>query len=329
MRILITGGAGFIGSHLTEALLQRGDEVSIVDNLSTGTPENISHLLSHPSLELTKGSVTDLYLMERLAEPCDQIYHLAAAVGVRLIMERPLETIETNIRGTEIILQVASRFNCKVAIASTSEIYGKNSSGPLGEDHDRVMGSVKKQRWAYANTKTLDEFLALAYYRDRGLQVVILRFFNTVGPRQSGEYGMVIPRFVRQALAGEPIRVFGDGRQTRCFCHVSDTVRGMMALMDHPNAVGDVFNLGNPAEIAIEDLAKKVKAMTGSASPIVSVPYGEAYGEGFEDMKRRVPDLTKIGALVGYEPQMDLESTLRSVIEHFQKAQPPTPKVAP
>lgn len=327
MRILITGGAGFIGSHLAEALLRRGDEVHIIDNFSTGRPENISHLFSHPRLELTRGSITDLPLMERLAERCEQVYHLAAAVGVRLIMERPLETIETNIRGTEVVLRAGSRFGRKVLLASTSEIYGKNSSGPLLEDHDRVMGAVKKQRWAYANTKALDEFLALAYHREKGLPVVVVRLFNTVGPRQTGEYGVVIPRFVQQALAGEPIRVFGDGRQTRCFCHVADAVRGMMALMEHPGAIGDVFNLGNSVEITLEELAKKVKAMTGSPSPIVFVPYGEAYGEGFEDMRRRLPDLGKIQALVGYEPQMDLEATLRSVIDHFQKTRPP--QVAP
>ncbi|MBI2879994.1 MAG: GDP-mannose 4,6-dehydratase [Candidatus Tectomicrobia bacterium] len=318
MRILVTGGAGFIGSHLTEALLCRGDRVTVLDNLSTGDLRNIKHLLDDPNLEFIEGSVTDAELTERLVSPSDQVYHLAAAVGVRLIMERPVETIETNVWGTEMVLRATHAHMKKVLIASTSEVYGKNSSGPLKENDDRVMGSVMKQRWAYANTKTLDEFLALAYHRERNLPVVVVRLFNTVGPRQTGAYGMVIPNFVQSALAGEPIRVFGDGRQSRCFCHVSDVVRGLMGLMEHPGALGEVFNIGNPVEISIGDLAHRVKEMTGSPSEIIFIPYEDAYGQGFEDMRRRVPDLTKVRNLIGFEPQVPLDQILQSIIDYFR-----------
>ncbi|MFQ5691412.1 MAG: GDP-mannose 4,6-dehydratase [Nitrospinota bacterium] len=320
MRVFVTGGAGFIGSHLTEVLLERGDQVTILDDLSTGDLRNLDSLRDHPRLELVEGSVADAERVDRLVGRADQVYHLAAAVGVRLIMERPVQTIETNVWGTEAVLRAAHAHEKKILIASTSEVYGKNSSGPLKEDDDRVMGSVMKQRWAYANTKTLDEFLALAYHRERGLPVVIVRLFNTVGPRQTGTYGMVIPNFIQWALAGEPIRVFGDGRQSRCFCHVSDTVRGLTALMDHPGAVGQVFNVGNPVEITIGELAQRVKEMTGSSSEIEFVPYEEAYGEGFEDMRRRVPDLTKIRELIGFEPEIQLDEVLKSIIDHFRGA---------
>ncbi len=321
MHILVTGGAGFIGSYLTEAHLARGDRVTILDDLSTGNLKNVEPLADDPNVEFVEGSVTDAELTDRHVSQADRVYHLAAAVGVRLIMERPIETIETNVWGTEVVLRAAHAHMKKVLIASTSEVYGKNSSGPLKEDDDRVMGSVMKQRWAYANTKTLDEFLALAYFRERNLPVVIVRLFNTVGPRQTGAYGMVIPNFVQSALADEPIRVFGDGRQSRCFCHVSDAVRALMGLMDHPDAVGQVFNIGNPSEITIEDLACRVKEMTGSRSEIQRVPYEEAYGKGFEDMRRRVPDLTKVGNLIGFEPKIELDQILQSIIDHFRSVQ--------
>jgi UDP-glucose 4-epimerase len=318
MHILITGGAGFIGSHLTEAHLARGDHVTILDNLTTGTSKNVEHLLNHTNLHFVEGSVTDAGLVEQLVNQVDQIYHLAAAVGVRLIMEKPVETIETNVWGTEAVLRAAQAHNKKVLLASTSEVYGKNGAGALKEDDDRVMGSVMKHRWTYANTKTLDEFLSLAYWKEYKLPVVIVRLFNTVGPRQTGAYGMVIPNFIQSALVGEPIRVFGDGDQTRCFCHVSDTVRALMGLMEHTNAVGEVFNIGNPKEISIKELAYRVKEMTGSSSEIVFVPYEEAYGSGFEDMKRRVPSLTKIKNLLGFEPKITLDQILKSTIGHFK-----------
>ncbi|MFQ5912882.1 MAG: NAD-dependent epimerase/dehydratase family protein [Nitrospinota bacterium] len=318
MNILVTGGAGFIGSHLLEALLARGDRVTVLDNLSTGDLGNIEHLLGNPDLEFVEGSVTDAGLTDRLVGRSDQVYHLAAAVGVKLIMERPVETIETNVWGTEMVLRAAHAHMKKVLIASSSEVYGKNSSGPLKESDDRVLGSVMKHRWAYANTKTLDEFLALAYFQEKNLPVVIVRLFNTVGPRQTGAYGMVIPNFVQSALAGEPIRVFGDGRQSRCFCHVSDAVRGLMGLIDHPDALGEVFNIGNSLEISIEALARRIKELTGSPSEIVYVPYEEAYGEGFEDMKRRIPDLTKVRELIGFRPSIHLDRILPSIIDHFK-----------
>jgi len=318
MNTLITGGAGFIGSHLAQGLLERGQEVHLIDDFSTGHKANIAHILSNPRLRLVEGSVLDPECMEPLIAGCSEIYHLAAAVGVRLVIDKPVETIMTNVRGTDVVLELARKWSRKVLVASTSEIYGKNSSGPLREEDDRIMGSVTKHRWAYANTKTLDEFLALAYHRQYGLPTIIVRLFNTVGPRQTGRYGMVIPNFVRAALAGEPIQVYGSGRQTRCFACVSDVVRGLADLMAHPGAVGEVFNIGNNAEVSIEELAHRVRALAGSSSPICHVPYEEAYGPGFEDMERRVPDLAKIRALIGYAPRTGLDEILRSVIEYFR-----------
>ena len=315
---LITGGAGFIGSHLAELLLSMGQEVHIADNFSTGRIENIDHLISNPNFSFHAGDISNSEWIDPIVSKCSEIYHLAAAVGVKLIIEKPIETIITNVIGTKVILEMAYRYGIKILIASTSEIYGKNKNGSLREDDDRIMGSVTKQRWAYANTKTLDEFLSLAYHREYGLPIVIVRMFNTVGPRQTGRYGMVIPNFVRAAIDGKPIRVFGDGQQTRCFAYVGDVVRCLADLMGHPGAVGNIFNIGNDKEISIIGLAEKVKEITGSSSPIVLVPYKEAYGEGFEDMERRVPDLAKVNALVGYEPNIQLDEILRNVVEYFK-----------
>ena len=319
MKILLTGGAGFIGSHLATELLGRGQEVLVLDDLSTGRLENLRHIQSNSGLHLKEGSILDIEVLEPLVQECDEVYHLAAAVGVRLVMEKPVETIMTNVRGAENILEVCRKHSKKIFIASTSEIYGKNKSGPLSEDDDRILGSTKKHRWAYANTKTLDEFMAFAYHQAYGLPIVIARLFNTVGPRQTGRYGMVIPSFVRSALDNKPINVYGTGDQTRCFAHVSDVIQGLVGLMEHPEAVGDVFNVGNSEETSIADVARRVKAMTGSSSKIRYIPYDEAYGEGFEDMERRVPNLAKIKDLIGYEPQSKLDDILTSVIEYFRK----------
>jgi UDP-glucose 4-epimerase len=319
MKILLTGGAGFIGSHLATELLGRGHEVLVMDDLSTGRLENLRHIQSNSGLHLKEGSILDIEVLEPLVQECDEVYHLAAAVGVRLVMEKPVETIMTNVRGAENILEVCRKHSKKIFIASTSEIYGKNKNGPLSEDDDRILGSTKKHRWAYANTKTLDEFMAFAYHQAYGLPIVIARLFNTVGPRQTGRYGMVIPNFVRSALDNKPINVYGTGDQTRCFAHVSDVIQGLVGLMEHPEAVGDVFNVGNSEETSIADVARRVKAMTGSSSEIRYIPYEEAYGEGFEDMERRVPNLAKIKDLIGYEPQSKLDDILTSVIEYFRK----------
>ncbi len=318
MKILVTGGAGFIGSHLATALLERDHEVFIIDNFSTGRRENLDHIKSHPRLHTEQGSVLDSDAVESLLAACDEVYHMAAAVGVRLIMENPVDTIMTNVRGTEVLLDLCRKHSKKVFIASTSEVYGKNKNGPLGENDDRILGTTKKQRWAYACTKTLDEFLALAYHNAYCLQTVIGRLFNTVGPRQTGRYGMVVPNFVRSALDGEPIRIFGNGKQSRCFAHVEDVIQGIIGLMAHPEAVGEVFNIGNGEETTIEELAGRVKALTGSSSPLEYISYEEAYGEGYEDMERRVPDLAKIKGLIGYKPRARLDDILRAVIENFR-----------
>ncbi len=318
MWVLITGGAGFIGSHLAEELLGRGDEVFIIDNLSTGRLDNLSRLRDNARLHFTADNIRNEAVMEELMARCQQVYHLAAAVGVKLIMERPVETIKTNVMGTEVVLSLANKFRRKVLIASSSEVYGKHNLHSLREDDNRVMGSVKRHRWAYANTKTLDEFLALAYAKEKGLPVVVVRVFNTVGPRQTGQYGMVVPNFVQRALAGEAILVYGDGNQTRCFAYVGDVVRGMVGLMNNPAAEGDIFNIGNDQEISILALAQKVKELTGSSSPIKHISYEEAYGEGFEDMERRVPNLDKISSTIGYRPEVDLDETLRRIIEYFR-----------
>src|SRR5688500_4655272 len=319
MKVLITGGAGFVGSHLAEALLERGDEVFILDNLSTGSIDTIVHLKDHPKFHYTLDSVTNAPLLAELVDRCDVVVHLAAAVGVKLIVESPVHTIETNVHGTEVVLKLANKKKKLVMIASTSEVYGKSTVVPFTEDADLVLGPSTKHRWAYACSKLIDEFLALAYWKERKLPVIIVRLFNTVGPRQTGQYGMVIPNFVRQALAGQPITVFGDGTQSRSFTYVGDVVRALVALIDEPRAIGQVFNIGNGHEIAIGDLAEKVRTMTGSSSEIVTIPYEKAYEAGFEDMPRRVPDITRIRALVGYQPSVELDETLARVIEHFRQ----------
>jgi UDP-glucose 4-epimerase len=319
MRVLITGGAGFVGSHLSEALLDRGDEVFILDNLSTGSIENVMHLKSNPRFHYTIDSVSNEPVLAELIDRCDIVAHLAAAVGVKLIVEQPVHTIETNVHGTEVVLKHANKKKKLVLIASTSEVYGKSADVPFREDADLVLGATTKHRWAYACSKMIDEFLALAYWKERKLPVIVVRLFNTVGPRQTGQYGMVIPNFVRQALAGQPITVFGDGTQSRSFTYVGDVVKAMLALIDEPRAIGQVFNIGNGKEISIRELAEKVKQMTGSQSEIVMVPYEKAYEAGFEDMSRRVPDIGRIQALVGYTPTVELDETLSRVIEHFRQ----------
>jgi UDP-glucose 4-epimerase len=318
MRVLITGGAGFVGSHLSDALLERGDEVFILDNLSTGSIDNVVHLKSHPRFHYTIDTVSNEPVVAELVDRCDIVIHLAAAVGVKLIVEQPVHTIETNVHGTEVVLRHANKKKKLVLIASTSEVYGKSTDVPFREDADLVLGPTYKHRWAYACSKMIDEFLALAYWKERKLPVIVVRLFNTVGPRQTGQYGMVIPNFVRQALAGQPITVFGDGSQSRSFTYVGDVVKAMVALIDEPQAVGQVFNIGNGHEITIGELAAKVKQMTGSSSEIVTIPYEKAYEAGFEDMPRRVPDISRITALVGYRPTVELDETLSRVIEHFR-----------
>ena len=318
MRTLITGGAGFIGSHLADRLLAEGHTVFVLDDLSTGSFENIAHLKGRADFHYTIDSVVNERLLAELVDQCDTVYHLAAAVGVRLIVEAPVRTIETNVHGTEVVLKHAAKKGKLVLIASTSEVYGKSTDVPFREDGDLALGATSRHRWAYACSKALDEFLALAYCREKKLPVVIVRLFNTVGPRQTGRYGMVVPTFVQQALAGDPITVYGDGVQTRCFTDVSDVVSALVSLPQDPRAVGGVFNVGNTEEVSIRHLAERVKALTASPSPIVNVPYDEAYEAGFEDMPRRVPDIGKIAALIGYQPRVDLDETLRRVIEFYR-----------
>jgi len=319
---LITGGAGFIGSHLSDAYLKRGDEVFVIDDLSTGSIENIGHLKDHPRFHYTIESVHNLPVTAELVDQCDVIFHLAAAVGVKLIVESPVRTIETNVHGTEVVLSLANKKKKKVLIASTSEVYGLSTDVPFREDGNLVMGATTKGRWSYACSKAIDEFLALAYWREKKLPTVVVRLFNTVGPRQTGQYGMVIPTFVKQALSDRPITVFGNGRQSRCFCYVGDVVGALIKLMDDDKAVGEVFNIGSNQEITIMDLAEKVKELTNSESEIVLVPYEEAYEEGFEDMPRRVPDVAKVNKRIGFRPEMDLEGILKSVIEFHSGQQP-------
>jgi len=319
VRALITGGAGFIGSHLAEALLAAGHQVFVIDNLSTGSIQNIEPLKAHAAFKYVVGDITNEPLLAELVDDCDVVFHLAAAVGVKLIVEEPVRTIETNVHGTEVVLKHANKKKKLVILASTSEVYGKSTDVPFHEDADLVLGPTPKHRWAYACSKAIDEFLALAYWKERKLPVVIVRFFNTVGPRQTGRYGMVIPNFVRQALAGQPITVHGDGSQTRSFCHVRDVVGALLRLMDEPRAVGEVFNVGNSQEISIMALAERVRALTASGSPIVTIPYDQAYESGFEDMPRRVPDLSKIHGLVGYEARTDLDAILADVIDDFRR----------
>ncbi len=314
MRVLITGGAGFVGSHLAEALLARGDEVYVLDDLSTGSIDNIAQLKSHPKFHYTIDTVTNEPLLAEMIDRCDTVVHLAAAVGVKLIVESPVRTIETNVHGTEVVLKVANKKKKLVLIASTSEVYGKSAKVPFSEDDDLVLGPTSKHRWAYACSKMIDEFLALAYWKERKLPVIVVRLFNTVGPRQTGQYGMVVPNFVRQALAGEAITVFGDGLQSRSFTYVGDVVDALQKLMVEPRAVGEVFNIGNIEEVTILELARRVKAITGSASPIVTIPYDQAYEAGFEDMPRRVPDLRKIEQLIGYRPAVGLDEIITRVV---------------
>ena len=319
MRALITGGAGFIGSHLTEELLDLGYEVYVIDNLWTGRLANLAKVQINEKFHLVVDTVLNESVMNELIFKADHVYHLAAAVGVLNIMDHPVETIDINVKGTEAVLRLANRFKKKVLIASTSEIYGKHVAHSLSEDDNRVMGTVKKRRWAYACSKTLDEFLALAYYDEKKLPVVIARLFNTVGPRQTGRYGMVLPNFVQSALLGKPITVYGDGTQTRSFTHVKDVVKALIKLMEEPKAEGDVFNVGNDHEISIKDLAMKVKEMTKSPSEIEFIPYEKAYGPGFEDMERRCPNIEKLAKLTGFKPNHDLDFIIQSVIDYFKE----------
>ncbi len=318
MRALLTGGAGFVGSHLADVLLDEGHSVEVLDDLSTGSLSNITHLMNRPGFSYTIDTVMNEAVVGALADRSDIIFHLAAAVGVKLIVEDPVGTIETNVHGTEVVLKQARRGGQRVVIFSTSEVYGKSTAVPFSETADLVMGPTTKHRWAYACSKAMDEFLALAYFKEYQLPVVIVRLFNTVGPRQTGRYGMVIPTFVGQALAGEPITVFGDGRQSRAFTYVGDVVSGLVKLAISHAAIGEVFNIGNLEEISMMSLAQKVKDMTGSSSPIVLIPYDQAYEAGFEDMPRRVPDLRKIHAAVGYAPTVGLDEILTRVIAHEQ-----------
>ena len=319
---LITGGAGFIGSHMAEKLLAAGHTVRVIDNLSTGRIENIAHLRSNPRFDFVRASIQDAIVLDRLASQSEIIVHLAAAVGVKLIVEHPVHTIETNIMGTEAVLKTALRYGCKVLLASTSEVYGKGTRLPFSEEDDVLLGATNKSRWAYAASKMVDEFLGLAYYREYGLDVIVFRLFNTVGARQSGRYGMVIPRFVRQALRGEPLTVYGDGAQSRCFCDVRDVVQALVALSGHDSASGRVFNIGATEEVTILALAERVKNLAGSLSEIVRIPYEEAYAPGFEDMRQRQPNIGQIEALIGWRPQRSLDEILQSVIAYESGNQP-------
>ncbi len=316
--ILITGGAGFIGSHLAETLLEEGHRVTVIDDLSTGRMRNIAHLRGNPSFRLVIDTITHAMVMDRLVSECESLFHLAAAVGVKLIVHDPVRTIETNILGTHAVLQAAARYRKKVLLVSTSEVYGKGTKVPFAEEDDRLLGPTTRARWSYADSKAIDEFLGFAYHKQHDLPVVIARLFNTVGPRQTGQYGMVIPRFVGQALRGEALTVYGDGTQTRCFCNVRDVVRALIALSTSANAVGEVFNVGSTNEITILDLARKILAQVGRDPIHVRfIPYDQAYEPGFEDMQRRVPDIHKIQETVGWTPSLSLSETLDEIILYF------------
>ncbi|MBM3781960.1 MAG: NAD-dependent epimerase/dehydratase family protein [Acidobacteria bacterium] len=325
MRVLITGGAGFIGSHLCEALLAAGHHVDVLDNLSTGRLENLAAFRDSPRFTCTIDTVFNESLVAAMIARVDVVFHLAAAVGVKLIVQEPVHTIETNVHGTEVVLRQAVPGRQLVFIASTSEVYGKSTAVPFREDADLVMGSTTRHRWAYACSKALDEFLALAYWKQHQLPVIVLRFFNTVGPRQTGQYGMVLPTLVRQALTGAPLTVFGDGTQTRSFTYVGDVVWALLQLMQTPSAVGQVFNVGNTGEISIRHLAERILAITGSPSPIVTIPYEEAYDPGFEDMPRRVPDLSKLTAAIGYQPKVQLNEIIQRVVDSQRESEPALP----
>lgn len=322
MKYLITGGAGFIGSHLSDELIHRGHEVVIIDDLSTGRMENIEHLKADDAFHFAIETITNESVMDRLVYECDAIFHLAAAVGVDLIVNRPVEVIERNILGTEVVLKIANRYKKKVFMASTSEIYGKSESVPFREEDDRILGPTTRNRWCYSSSKAVDEFLGLAYFKEKNLPVVIGRYFNTVGPRQTGQYGMVVPRFVKQALRGDPISVFGDGCQSRCFTYVKDVVKASVDLLDHPEAVGQIFNIGNDEEITINALADRILKLTGSKSEIQHIPYDVAYERGFEDMRRRIPDLSKIKKAIGYSPKVNLDETLGKIVEYIKQNDP-------
>lgn len=319
MRALITGGAGFIGSHLADALIKGNVEVIVLDNLSTGRVENVSHLEGKPNFKLVIGSILDAELVDELVSDCDVIYHLAAVVGVELIVKDPLNSLTTNIKGSEVVLEMACRYHKKILIASTSEIYGKNVNGPLKEEDDRILGSPLKSRWSYSTAKAVDEMLAYIYWKQRGVPSIIARLFNTVGPRQTGAYGMVIPRFVAQALKNEPLTIFGSGKQTRCFLHVKDVVGALIKLIQEKAAVGNVFNIGSQEEISIENLAQKIIEITRSSSRIIFIPYDKAYEEGFEDMQRRVPDTAKINRLIGFKPTTGLAGIIKDVVNYYKE----------
>jgi len=319
MRALITGGAGFIGSHLAESLIKTNDEVVALDNLSTGRVENISHLEGKPNFKLVIGSILDASLVDKLASDCDVIYHLAAVVGVELIVKDPLNSLTTNIKGSEVVLEMACRYHKKILITSTSEIYGKNINAPLKEEDDRILGSPLKSRWSYSTAKAVDEMLAYIYWKEKGLPSVIVRLFNTVGPRQTGAYGMVIPRFVSQALKNEPLTIFGSGKQTRCFLHVKDAVDALIKLMQEKAAPGNVFNIGSQEEISMESLAQKIIEITKSRSPLSYIAYDKAYEEGFEDMQRRVPDTSRINRLIGFRPTIDLAGIIKDVVNYYKQ----------
>jgi len=321
MKVLITGGAGFIGSHLSEELLAQKNNVFIIDNLSTGSIENIEHLKHNRGFKYYIDTILNVKLMEKLIKDCDVVYHLAAAVGVKYVIDNPLESIKTNVWGTEIVLECANKFNKKkTLIASSSEVYGKNMDGyrAFKETDDRVEGTTTIPRWSYSCTKALDEFLGLAYWREKKLPVIIARLFNTCGPRQTGRYGMVLPRFVKQALSGRPITVYSDGTQTRCFTYVSDVVGALISLMDCKKSVGEIFNVGNPKYISINELAEKVKKITGSKSKIVHIPYEKAYEKGFEDMIHRQPDITKIKRFINFNPKVSLDEIIMKTVEYFR-----------
>ena len=319
MKILITGGAGFIGSHLAEKLLEQNNEVFIIDNLSTGSLDNIKHLMENPRFHVTIETIQNEVVMDRLMSICDQVYHLAAAVGVELIVKNPVEVIETNINGTGMVLKLANRYMRRVLITSTSEIYGKNEKVPFSEEDDRILGPTTKSRWCYSTSKAIDEYLALAYYKEKNVETVVVRLFNTVGPRQTGQYGMVMPRLIEQAIKNMDITVYGDGSQIRCFTYVDDSVNALVGIMNSSKATGQIFNIGNDDPITILELANKIKSAAGSSSKIVVIPYDTAYEKGFEDMQIRIPDISKIKEYIGFEPNMRIDSIIESVVSSMKK----------